>query len=323
MQKKYQVFIFSTFTDLIEERKEITKAILEMNHIPSGMEAFLSADEEQFSYIKKVIDQCDYYVLVIGGKYGSVAPSGKSYTEMEYDYAVATKKVVLACIHADVSRLPAGNVDSDTKQKELLEAFKSKVKTGRLVSFWNTKEELKSNIIISLSKAFFESPGVGWIRGDTAASEDVLSKLVSLQEENQILQEQIESMRAQNTPKVSGLAGLDEHFTVNFTFHNGIDRYKTSVDLSWGEIFMAIAPDISANGVRDFSESLKRFIIEKKEAVSASERPMLHGTDVDTIEVQMIALGLINSRGSDGVLSLTDVGKAKLIELMSIRSQSI
>jgi hypothetical protein len=88
MQKKYQVFISSTYTDLVEERQIILRSILDLGHIPSGMELFSAADEEQFAYIKKIIDECDYYVLVIGGRYGSIDDSGISYTEKEYDYAV-------------------------------------------------------------------------------------------------------------------------------------------------------------------------------------------------------------------------------------------
>jgi len=90
MEKKYQVFISSTYTDLIEERKEVQKILLMADCIPAGMEAFVATNDEQFEVIKKVIDLCDYYVLIIGGRYGSInSQTGLSYTEMEYDYAVS------------------------------------------------------------------------------------------------------------------------------------------------------------------------------------------------------------------------------------------
>ena len=54
MKKRYQVFISSTYTDLIEERKKIQEILLMADCIPAGMEAFCAADEEQFEYIKKV-----------------------------------------------------------------------------------------------------------------------------------------------------------------------------------------------------------------------------------------------------------------------------
>ena len=90
MDRKYQVFISSTYTDLVEERKKAVNILLMADCIPAGMEAFVAADLEQFEVIKKVIDLCDYYVLIIGKRYGSIDPvSGISYTEMEYDYAIS------------------------------------------------------------------------------------------------------------------------------------------------------------------------------------------------------------------------------------------
>lgn len=72
VEKRYQVFVSSTFNDLIEERQEILQALLELDCIPSGMELFPAANEDQWTLIKKVINDCDYYIVVIAGKYGSI-----------------------------------------------------------------------------------------------------------------------------------------------------------------------------------------------------------------------------------------------------------
>ena len=45
--KKYQVFVSSTYQDLQEERQEIMHALLELDCIPSGMELFPAANEDQ------------------------------------------------------------------------------------------------------------------------------------------------------------------------------------------------------------------------------------------------------------------------------------
>ena len=91
--KKYQIFISSTFSDLVEERQLALKAILDLDHIPAGMEAFPAIDMDQFEYIKKVIDECDYYLLIIGARYGSTDKEGdEHYTEREFDYARSVEK---------------------------------------------------------------------------------------------------------------------------------------------------------------------------------------------------------------------------------------
>jgi hypothetical protein len=87
INKRYQVFISSTYADLKEERRYVMQSLMEMDCIPTEMELFPATDEEQWIFIKKIIDDCDYYLLIIGGRYGSITDEGISYTEKEFDYA--------------------------------------------------------------------------------------------------------------------------------------------------------------------------------------------------------------------------------------------
>lgn len=96
---KYQVFLSSTYSDLVEERDSIIKAILEMYHIPIGMEMFSAEDEDQWEIIRRTIEVSDYYILVLGLRYGSKKTSeGISFTQKkEYEYALE-KKNSSSCI---------------------------------------------------------------------------------------------------------------------------------------------------------------------------------------------------------------------------------
>ena len=49
--RKFQVFVSSTYEDLQQERQEIMHALLELDCIPSGMELFPAANEDQWSLI--------------------------------------------------------------------------------------------------------------------------------------------------------------------------------------------------------------------------------------------------------------------------------
>ena len=97
------------------------QAILDLDHIPSGMEAFPAIDMEQFEYIKKVIDECDYYLLIVGARYGSTDEEGVSFTEREFDYARSVGKMVIALLHNDIENLPMKNIDADPSLKVKLE----------------------------------------------------------------------------------------------------------------------------------------------------------------------------------------------------------
>ena len=159
MNKRYQVFISSTFKDLEKERKLLTQTLLRKGCFPAGMEWFPAVDEEQFEYIKQVIDDTDYYVIILGGLYGTIAPDGKSYTEKEYDYAVEKGKKVIALVQKD----PELKEEDDNRLIKFTQ-FRQKVTNNRLVNFWTTPEELSSKFSTSLDYAMKNYPEQGWIR---------------------------------------------------------------------------------------------------------------------------------------------------------------
>ena len=166
MKERYQVFVSSTYDDLREERQEIIKALLELNCIPSGMEFFPASDVDQWSLIKPVIDDCDYFIVVIGGCYGSTGPDGKSYTQMEYEYALAAHKPVLAFLHHRPEELPPERVDQGVDLKDKLENFRELAKKQRMCKFWKSPQELGRVVNSSITRIIEEKPAIGWIRAN-------------------------------------------------------------------------------------------------------------------------------------------------------------
>lgn len=169
MNKKYQVFVSSTYEDLKEERKAISQALLECGCIPAGMEIFPASNKKSWDIIKKVIDESDYYLLVIAGKYGSTKKntSGKSvgYTEMEYNYAKKNKKPIIAFIHNDVDNIVSKKVESTEEGKKMLDNFRNKVKNSHIqVSFWKDTTTLISAIKTAIQELVKSSPSAGWVR---------------------------------------------------------------------------------------------------------------------------------------------------------------
>ncbi|MGG7565101.1 DUF4062 domain-containing protein [Rhodovulum sp. DZ06] len=164
MDKRYQVFISSTFTDLEGARQEVSQALLQTDCFPAGMELFPAADEEQFEFIKRIIDESDYYVLISAGRYGSIHPeTGLSYTEMEYDYAVDTGTPVLRLLHKAPDRLPGTHLERSDEGRRKLEAFRAKVGAGSLVKFWEDPKELGQHVILGLTWLQKHKPAVGWL----------------------------------------------------------------------------------------------------------------------------------------------------------------
>ncbi len=170
IEKKYQIFISSTYKDLKEERAEAIQAIMELDHIPYGMEAFPATHRKQWEYIKKAIQNSDYYIAIIGGKYGSISPdTGLSYTEMEFKYAEQIGIPAIAFFIDESIDLQQSKVDTEKRKKDKLRNFKSYIEGKKMRQTFKNKEDLRAKILSSLIKLFNDSENErrGWVKVNT------------------------------------------------------------------------------------------------------------------------------------------------------------
>jgi len=123
---RYQIFLSSTYEDLRGERQQATQAILEAGYFPSGMELFPASDDTQWDLIKSVIAESDYYVVIVGGKYGTTNESGDSYTELEYDFAVERGIPVLGFVKTNIDNIVSKFVEPDKGKRDRLDVFRKK-----------------------------------------------------------------------------------------------------------------------------------------------------------------------------------------------------
>ena len=203
MDKKYQIFISSTYKDLVEERNKVRDVILSMYHFPIGMEMFNAADEEQWEIIKETIDSSDYYILIIGKRYGTVIQDGPdagiSYTEKEFKYAKSVGVPVLAFIKNDKA-VTSDKMDLEPEKIEKLNKFLEIVKDKREVDWFGTVDELGTKVTLALYKQFGRKNRPGWIRSDKLDMEQTLNEILeqnqkirTLEHENKELRDKIES----------------------------------------------------------------------------------------------------------------------------------
>ncbi|WP_207145818.1 DUF4062 domain-containing protein [Brevibacillus brevis] len=169
MKKKLQVFISSTFIDLKEERQAAVEAILNAGHIPAGMELFNADSASQLEVIKHWIDESDVYMLILGGRYGSIEQeSGKSYTHIEYDYAIEQGKPVFSVvISKEALDKKIGILKTDaleTMHGEKYEGFK-KLVTSKVCRFFDDVKDIKLSIHETLNKFREQYELAGWVSG--------------------------------------------------------------------------------------------------------------------------------------------------------------
>lgn len=179
MSKKLQVFISSTYTDLIEERQKAVEAVLDAGHIPAGMELF-KAGKTQMETIKKWIDESDVYCLILGGRYGSVEEeSQRSYTQLEYEYAAANHKplftIVLddSMIYRKASENPNGTFMEEGENRSKYEKFKEDAGKKIYKVAYNLSD-IATHMHAQLN-SILNDPSwnlSGWVKGSTIIRQD-------------------------------------------------------------------------------------------------------------------------------------------------------
>lgn len=175
MDKKYQIFISSTYMDLREIRSIAYTTILEMGHIPVGLDIFqVSDDYSTEKYVSKYIDSSQIIVIIIGDRYGSISKSGKSFVEEEYLYSVSKNKKVLFFINSHLRK-----VDDPNYQK-----FVNSILEKNLVVLWDNKDDFKIKLISNISQILTNyPPSTYWTKTSSAVNingDDYLSNLRTL-----------------------------------------------------------------------------------------------------------------------------------------------
>ena len=168
-RRKFSIFISSTYEDLKKERQALVGVALENNFIPVGMEQFHAAPTSQWNIITKMIDECDFYLLVIGGRYGSIdKETGISYTEKEYNYA-KTKGLPVLVLIKESSAITENEKDTgDDKYDKMkkLDGFRERVKNDKnTVDFFTDLNSLMYVASPTFRNAInYVDDNAGWVR---------------------------------------------------------------------------------------------------------------------------------------------------------------
>lgn len=244
---KYQVFVSSTYEDLRIERDQVIRAVLEMGHIPVGMEMFSAADEEQWQIIARHIDESDYYVVVVAHRYGALTEDGWSFTRKEYEYARAKGIPCLGFLIDSAAAWPADRVDTATGMKARLDEFKGRIRE-KPVGFWSGADDLYGKVSIALTKTMTAQPREGWVRASTDVGLAATAELIRLSSENADLRKRIEA--AEKAAAADHQAEIRETLDALFSTQKYLHyRYRPRDEWQIGEttlfdVFRTIAPGL-------------------------------------------------------------------------------
>lgn len=354
--KRYQVFVSSTFRDLQEERLEVLKALLELDCIPSGMEYFPAANEEVWAYIEDLIGACDYYIVILAGKYGSVGPDGIGYTQKEYEYAVAQGIPVIAFLHSDKTALPASKNESDPVLSNRLREFEALAKQ-RLCKHWTTTHELGAVVSRSLTQLIKKHPRPGWVPATSLASDEATQEILALRRRVEAQEEEIARLKNSAPESAKGLAEDNDKYSIAYTmtlvdaqgtYTDRLDSIKVECQdsVTWNEILAAVGPHLLDDAKESVLKTgLGRLLRERmhqqlEDLRSSSEKrrkaltrykpssALVSDQSLQQIKVHLAALGVITlwNVAEDGkrvpMCKLTDLGRKRLVDVVAVKKTS-
>lgn len=340
MEKRYQVFISSTYEDLKEERHEVMQALLELDCIPSGMELFPAANEDQWSLIKSVINDCDYYIVIIAGRYGHCDAAGTSYTEKEYRYAAELGKPIIAFLHGTPGDIIADKCEPTEEGRRKLEAFRSLVEQKHC-KYWETAEGLGGVVSRGLINLTKSTPATGWVRADELPTQEAALELLKLRNHVDELEAELAHTRVTAPEGIEDLSQGDETTLVNFSFMDfddktgNSDRDGTFVT-TWNLLFSAIAPTMIDEASEETLRGNLNWFVAQANREQLQRRGDLAGhlleifklrsNDFQTVKVQLRALGLIvksakphGIKDTDTYWTLTPYGDETMTRLRAIK----
>jgi hypothetical protein len=200
--KKLQVFISSTYSDLKAERQAAVEAILKAGHIPAGMELFTAGDESQLQTIYRWIKSSDVYMLILGGRYGSIEQkTSLSYIELEYDFAVTNGLPFFSIVmtESQLSKRAQSNALAfiEKENPEGLKQFREKV-LSKTSSFFDDPKDIKLAVHETLNEFNSRYSLKGWVPGNEVPDPTPLyQEITSLKMERDNLRTNYESVKTE------------------------------------------------------------------------------------------------------------------------------
>ncbi len=126
--------------------------------------------------IRRRIDESDYYILLVGSRYGSLMPSGVSYTHMEYVYAATKQKPILVLMHeSPETRAPELQEQTVEAKLKFSDFRKVLLREREHIVYWRDAKDLASALHNALPALIRRYPTTGWVRVNKAGGGQVAS----------------------------------------------------------------------------------------------------------------------------------------------------
>jgi len=224
-------------------------------------------------------------------------------------------------------QLNPSKTDNDSSKAAKLAKFRERLEQNSLVDYWISADQLATKVVAAIAQEVSTNPGIGWIRGNRAASEDLLNEINELRKENDELKGALNA--AKPPVSVPHLAKLDEAFILHYEYKPRFDGSwrDSEIALTWQQILKIVGPDFrTPSNTARVSGALKQYL--KEIAGKSFYDAKFHQTDQETVLNQLELLGYLRSAvynlqngGQALFYTLTPLGVSESIRLNAVTSK--
>jgi hypothetical protein len=232
-------------------------------------------------------------MLILGARYGSIDPtSGKSYIELEYEYAVERKKPLFAAVmteeYLEEKVKSKGTAVIERDHPDQYKAFRNTV-LKKMSRFFGHADAVKLIVHESLPQLIRDRNLVGWIRGADAKTIEDVEELRRAEQKVRELQDELTRRSSDDSEYFERFAQGDEQICVECRVGKNDTR---SWSFSWDELFLLLGKALLTNpGVQQVKKKLESRLAEILGIEGLTTIKEEHFT---TIQTQFLALGYID-----------------------------
>ena len=337
--RRYQVYISTTYSDMLQARHAITLPLLKMGMVPVGIDSDGAMANQLPAVTQKLIDESDYYMVLLGGRYGDLSPLGLSDLHREFIYAMSKRKPMLAFVHDRLESLAESAKETTREGQVRRSDFARLVEQKIPTHTWSSEQGLANSVTAIMPELLRQYPVSGWVRADmqvaavpsTPINTDVLTQQI------RDLTAEREELLATLRPPLTTLSRGSDTVAVQFScsvYQNGdCKTAMADTTISWNQVFSCIAP-LMLNPVAEplMQKALEEFISRRALDNVKAQHPKAHAVrnvalashSFNQIKVQLRALGLItrtsekDARGMP-LWRLTAHGDSTMTNVMAVR----
>jgi len=323
LDKRYQVFISTSGSEMQPERIILSQTLVGMGFFSWGLE---QRNPLSTAFARRQIDDCDYVVILLGSQYGEQSVSGVGYMHLEYIYAVTKQKPIIVFMHDDPASREPSLHDAKAELREKFYDFRKLLQNEvDQVFTYRSLRDLEMAVRLNMPQMLERYPVTGWVRPQNAqALHDEIDQLKA-----RIAQMEAEAGKREPDPFLSlPKVSMHEIFSFEYRMHayqdGNFKELKIQKKLTWAEL-LAILGSTFVNPTPEefFSKRLNEYLNETGLEDARIEMPRAHAVARAQMNIRALHSLKMQMRQNDWIVPTGRDDRQRLLWQITAKAQKL